>query len=335
MNTDQIAAKVATFLPSPVARQIAARRKYLASSAAHDAELARASFARIEERNEAVEFAKTRLGRAEEAFYEDRATERDVAEAKLALKNERAQTAKVQLEIAALVQSAADSKEVVEAVDRSLAGQNWPIVKRPLGHGATKAEVETEGNAPQIELARVQFPDEDLHGIIAAQRSEVARLHDDLAEVDAAPDHVAAIKRQAKQHVDALAARGAPLASGVGVAGGRFRIEGPQRDIGAQPSDRVEAGHIPRSDDALALIAWAMPEKVLEAVEADIEAAYAAVDLQLAPHEKQRRRREIKAAILKAERIECAALWEIVERGDDTVRFRPGTDPRAIFGITV
>lgn len=340
MTTDHVGDKIARYLPGSTASHLQERRNWLRDTAAADAEQAMSSYGRQELRRQAEDIAKAALGRAEHAFRQKAATEKDVLEARAALKREREHTAKLQIEIAEIQQRAHDSKAVLDRVNQFLGGLAWPIEKKPIEHyGPTKLRLgqstpfETEGSAPDIQVVRAGLPD----GIapfaaIAAQRDEIARLHGEIADVDHAVDRLESAERRLPALVEELAQRGAPELAGAGEPGARLSIRGPKMDLGAEPR-RNGSGNIPKGDDALALLAWLAPERVLEKLRADLHEAYSAVDVQLDPHEKSRRRREIKAAILEAERIEAAAGWALIEQGDDTVRFRPDADPRAVLGI--
>lgn len=116
----------------------------------------------------------------------------------------------------------------------------------------------------------------------------------------------------------------------------RYDADGPVKLV--LPMRRLDVpsnpdGRIPQGVDVEALVCKFMGDQLLAEIERQIEADYEGVELTLQPHEKHRRLKEIDAAILQAERIECAAIWEMIEQGDWSLPFRPDTDPRALLGI--
>lgn len=334
MQPDPLGEKIAKHLPGSTATYLAERRRHLKASAAVDTELASTIWQRSEERKSRETAARDTLEHVTAEQKRGFATERDVAEAKLTLKRERELSAKWSGEADEIQNRAAASQAVVDATDRYLRGLKWPTERKALvyfEHDKSRPDP-LEGIAPEVEIMRPKLSEGDLHAIVDKQRAEVARLKREADDVDHTPDRIESVKRRARQQLEELAARGAPVVSGAGEAGVRLSIQPPLMDIGAEPG-HSSGGLIPKAHDALALLAWAIPDKVMEAVEASIDEAYLGVDVQLDPHERQRRRREIKAAILAAERIECEARWQLIEAGDETIRFRPDCDPRAILGI--
>lgn len=338
MINDPLSEKVAT-LEGPVERQISERRRWLNSTSTIAAEQAATAWTRKEERLSRENDARRAFQLANEMHASGLATERDVKEAELALKREREQTAKLDSEVAEIHQWTSASKAPVESTNRLLAGLQWPTRFASLAHFDSRDRRNRTmevGRAPDVELVQPDLPDTDPRDIMTEARANVVRLNSEMADVDQAPDRLESVERRLPVLIADLAARGAPELLGVGEVGQRLAVGGPKMTIHAEPDRSSGArGLIPKADDALAMLAWVAPDKVLEKMRADLHEAYATIDLQLDPHERHRRRREIKAAILAAERVECAAIWAMIEGGDDTVRFRPDTDPRAILGIAV
>lgn len=312
------------------------RREHLLSTAAIDAENAWASLSRLDSRKAAEETVKTRIGWAEEALSALHPTERagskaesDVAEGRAALKRERELTNRVHAEVDPIQQRRHDSEALVAAVDRF------------LGTATRKGE---DGLPSAVELATTKLPEGDRAEIVATQRAEIARFIGELEDLPTIPPRLETEKRHIRAQVAELAKKGQPGVALVDMygpdpvtgehllLGSTAKVHWPRKDIGAAPA-HSKSETVPRVVDAAALVAWLFPERLTEVLEADLERAYVGVDEQLDPHERTRRKRDLKAAILKAERLECAAIWALIEAGDETVRFRPDTDPRAVLGI--
>lgn len=116
----------------------------------------------------------------------------------------------------------------------------------------------------------------------------------------------------------------------------RYDADGPVKLV--LPMKRLPVpsnpdGSIPYTVDVEALICKFFGDQLIAEIEKQIDADYDGVELTLEPHEKHRALKEIDRAILQAERIECAAIWKMIEQGDWSMPFRPDTDPRALLGI--
>lgn len=349
MTQDLLTTRLATIPDRETRTQLQKRREWLATAATIADERASTTWPRIEARRQAEDIAKTKLLRVEEAARDGTASPSDVAEAKAALKRERETTAKQQPEILQPQQDAEDVKSVLGACTRYLNGLNWPTTKKSsLVHQQTSDDAkhfrgdpwEIEGSVPNIRLAPVKLSgNADLRAIVNDQRAEGDRLREELADLPYIEEDIDTAKARNREWVEDNAARGAPtvhfadILKGGDVVHVEARASFPSVAIGAAPASDKEAGFRPRVVDAAALACWLAPDKVLAALNTATDELYLGVDAMMNPHEKSRRARELEAAILKAERLECAALWALVEAGDESLRFRPGTDPRAILGI--
>lgn len=337
---DQLAERIRRFLEPSVAQHLIHCRKRLATIAARDNELSMTSWSRMEMRYQSEEIVKIKLANANAAHREGQATERDISAIEAELESERAETARVSGGLSTLQRIAADSKKVVDTTDRHLNSLNWPSPKRsiaiPTEPNRRASEIgsanDFDGSIPAVQLVLIHMPDGAPRDVDANAKEEVARLKAKYAELDSAVPQKKTEAKGLRGLVQELAAKGAPKLEGAAVPGARLSISGPRQIIHASPA-RSGPGWKPTADDALAMMAWLDPEKVLAKLQADLDVAYAHKPLELDPHEKQRRRRQLQAEILAAERIECAALWKLIDEGNDTVRFRPDTDPRAVLGI--
>lgn len=328
-----LSAQIAKYLPASTAAHLSERLRHLDRMAGIDDEQGATVHARGEERRKRRVATQQNLEITKANHARGLATHDEVREAELADKDRQKRNEEEDRKDNTILQRAADSTAVLVSTIRSMNGVKWPTEQKSLVHFEhDHSRPDPADLGPDVRVVSPRLPEGDRHAIFSEQQAAVARLKGEAEDVDHAPDRKETTKRRARQQLEELAARGAPKVSGAGEPGVRLSIRPPLMDIGAEPG-LSSSGNIPKAHDALALLAWAMPERVLEAVEASIDAAYLGVDVQLDPHERQRRKREIKAKILAAERIECEAIWQLIEQGDDSVRFRPDTDPRAILGI--
>lgn len=345
MTPDSLGEKIATQLTASVASHIAERRRYLKASAAVDAEQAATTWQRTEERKSREDDARRNLENVTAAHTQGHATDRDRAEARLALKRERELSAKWSGEAGEIQDRAANSQAPVDTTDRHLIGQNWQTIRKPLARFQDDdARSDPADLGPNIEILRPELPEGDRQAIVNERCAEIVRLYRELAELPHIPPRRKSENARIRREVAELGASGAPRVffedvlepnrktGEMDVVGQRGKIGWPREDIKAAPAI-TGGGYNPRPVSASALLCWAAPDKVIAALESSLDAAYEGIEDGLDPHEKQRRRREIKGAILEAERIECEARWQLIEQGDESVRFRPDCDPRAILGI--
>lgn len=157
-------------------------------------------------------------------------------------------------------------------------------------------------------------------GSLEAVRESIARLKAQLAEIELAPLSADDLKAQARELVDRLAQRGAPV---LNLSRGGFDVRWRSRtDAGTTAMN---------SEDVISTLAWLNRDAVTAALEAQIDRTLA--DIQSTPlslSEREKRKQEIAAELLAAERTEEA----LIETMPDVPR-RPDADPRAVLGIEI
>lgn len=291
---------------------------------------------------EAYDAAKTNHGRAVEAMRAGAATESDVARMEADMRRARERLDRTQAESTAILQASAGDRTVA---DNCLALVNSP---RPSGakrvdivvagergepyHGKPRVKEGEPSAKSKIQVVPVELPTGDPDEIAARQAGIIGDLKAELDNLERAVPRKDSVAKRLSGLVQELANRGAPRLEGAGVPDGRLGVAGPRVIIHAAPA-RSGPGWKPTADDGLALAAWLNPDRVLAKLKSDLETAYRHAPLELDPHEKQRRRRELAAEILAAERLEAEAIWRMINGGDDKARFRPDMNPRAILGI--
>jgi len=234
--------------------------------------------------------------------------------------------------------------DILTTVDRLLAAlRRGPEPKGdagPLGGGRARAKVEP---AVQIYRPKIVKPAGGIWypGAVetSAKRIETIRLR---AATDARPtDSGEAAKAKVRAIVTDLALRGEPSVFGA-LPDARPTdprlIVAPQTTVGINwPSTPVSAKlrgddySIPHVTDAAALICWLAKDRIIEALERDIEEAFAEAN-PIDPVEKARLLKELDAKALEYERIEAEFIWRALDAGENCF-FRGDTDPRAILGI--
>ncbi|MFN4274107.1 MAG: hypothetical protein ACK4F5_14955 [Aliihoeflea sp.] len=178
--------------------------------------------------------------------------------------------------------------------------------------------------------------------LVAKYRGEALRLEAERREVQLAPMTAEEVKRKARAEVEELAERGAPFVSGAAepfIDHGDGRIQAPRIGIG-WPTKRMTglepsatgSGHTPSVVDTAALVAWLHKDRLIEALEADIDEAYATTD-GIDTHERGKRIRALSRQIAQAERLEAEAIWKGVEAGE-AVEWR-ALPAAAVLGVKV
>lgn len=168
--------------------------------------------------------------------------------------------------------------------------------------------------------------------VIAEAVAEITELFAERREVEQAPPPPDYAKDTVRVRLEQLAAQGKPTVS-MPSATEETTITWPMKTLNAA-GRASHPGERPQVIDLAALAARYFGDQILADVEAEIDRAYAAVELALEPHERRRRLRQIDAKILAAERRECAARWALIEQhGDEDAGFRPGTSAAAILGV--
>lgn len=325
--------KINEQLNASTATHLTERLRQVAFMAESDDEKAAITFRASEERRERDNDARRKREAVRENHRRRLASDAEDNEAELVLKDRLARSRAEAEANNAVLQQAEDSRTVAKNAIRYMNGFSWKTAQKSLVHFEhDKSRPDPADDGPRVRLLIPTLPEGERGTIVSQQRADIARLKLEIEEVEQAGDRIETTKQRARQMVAETGARGAPTVTGAGEPWSRLAIVPPLLDIGAAPNVSGN-GNIPKAPDALALLCWAMPEKIIEAVEASIDEAYLGVELQLDPHERQRRKREIKAKILEAERVECEAIWQMIAAEDRDIRFRPECDPRAILGI--
>ncbi|RIK86611.1 MAG: hypothetical protein DCC69_06615 [Hyphomicrobiales bacterium] len=168
--------------------------------------------------------------------------------------------------------------------------------------------------------------------LVAEATAEITGLYTERQEVEQAPPPPDYAKDSIRLKLERLAAQGKPSVTPP-TAEADVTLVWPAKALNAA-GRASHPGERPQVADIEAMVARYFGDQILADAEAAVDAAYAAVELVLEPHERRRRLRQIDGKILAAERRECAARWKLIEEfGDEDISFRPGTSPRAILGI--
>ncbi|MGQ2903789.1 hypothetical protein [Neoaquamicrobium sediminum] len=322
--------------------RIADRLRKIQDFAQSAADVASLRFRADQQARDGFEAARTNHGRAVDAEREGAASETDVLRMEAEVRRARERLDRTQAESLEIIAESAGAKTVAENCLRLLnnlrpvGAKRVDVIVEPVGERSPYFGKPRGKEAPPpvttIKVVPVELPAGDPAEIAERLAGRIGDVRAELADLDHAVPRKATVLKRLPGLVEELAARGAPRLEGAGAPDGRLRIAGPRVIIHAEPA-RSGPGWKPTSDDALAMQAWLAPDRVLEKLKADLETAYAHGPVELDAHEKQRRSRDLKAQILEAERVECAALWKQIDEGGEQVRFRPDTDPRAILGI--
>lgn len=322
--------------------RIADRLRKIQDFAQSAADVASLRFRADQQARDGFEAARTNHGRAVDAEREGAASETDVLRMEAEVRRARERLDKTQAESLEIIAESAGAKTVADECLRLLnslrpsGAKRFDVLVEPVGErspyfGKPRAK-EAPPPVTTIKVVPIELPPGDPAEIAERLAGRIGDVRAELDDLENAVPRRDSVAERLPTLVQDLAARGAPKLEGAGAPGGRLRIAGPRVIIHAEPA-RSGPGWKPTSDDALAMLAWLNPDRMLEKLRSDLDDAYAHDPLELDPNEKQRRTRDLKAQILEAERVECAALWKLIDEGDEQVRFRPDTDPRAILGI--
>lgn len=291
---------------------------------------------------ETFEAARTNHGRAVEAMRAGTATELDVARMDRDMRRARERLERTQAESVAVAAESAGVRTVAENCLR-LVNSHRPIGAKRVDivvhtseggepyHGRPRVKGGEPSAKSKIQVVPIELPAGDPAEIAERLAGRIGDVRAELDDLENAVPRRDSVAKRLPGLVEELAARGAPRLEGAAVPGASLRIAGPRVVLHAAPA-RTDLAK-PTADDGLALAAWLAPDRVLAKLKSDLDAAYAHEPLELDAPEIQRRRRDLKAQILEAERVECAALWKLIDEGDEQVRFRPDCDPRAVLGI--
>lgn len=174
-------------------------------------------------------------------------------------------------------------------------------------------------------------------GTVEKLAAEIASLRDERLRVEGAPVTLETARRQLDALIDDLATQGRPhLVVGVDDVGHTrrrmrqtIRVEWPESLLGAQP---MQPDTLLMITNAAALIAWACKDTIKEALHADLEASYAAIDLALDPDDRRARLADIDKRLLDLQRLQAELTWAALADGQD-VWFPNEIEPRAVLGV--
>lgn len=167
----------------------------------------------------------------------------------------------------------------------------------------------------------------DLLAIIKKARDDIREFGEDLQVVLNAPPAFEEALASVNAQLEALTSQ-APVS--VGFASGRPNVRFPLEAL--HEAESRAPGVIPSVIDVRPLMMMVAGDRIRETVEAAVREHYEGIEV--APDRENRRTliADLKASLLEAERIECAAIWAAREAGHD-VMFRPDADPRAVLGV--
>lgn len=165
---------------------------------------------------------------------------------------------------------------------------------------------------------------EEIIDAVERIRSEIAALADAAKEARRAPIPASEAKRLARLQIDELARAGIPSVTQLLNRGGKI----------GWPSDQVHGAsvgaNLTRGLDGLALLAWIGKDKLVERVEAEIDAH--AGDGALSADEKKFALLRIQDDTLALQRAEESLIEQAESRGVEIAR-RRDADPRAVLGL--
>lgn len=157
---------------------------------------------------------------------------------------------------------------------------------------------------------------------VSSRRSESARLCAEIWRVTCAPIPSADAKKLAREHVDALVARGAPDV---------FALIESGTEITYPVVDNVPLNMHGRMVDVVAFIAWLDPKKFISRIETEIDQR-SDNGAALSAQSRADQIASLQVALLKAERAEEAAI-EAAERDGSRILRRVDADPRAVLWL--
>ena len=141
-------------------------------------------------------------------------------------------------------------------------------------------------------------------------RRRIGEVRDEIGKVQRTPVPSADIAERVKRHVDALAARAAPIITGVG-SGQALRVLFPL----SLHADRIaQSGFAPDQANALLLVALLEPERLTERLMEVI------ADTSIAASERDGRLRTLQAELAQLHYDEEASISAMTERGEDVTR---------------
>lgn len=177
----------------------------------------------------------------------------------------------------------------------------------------------------------VKPPKGDLPAEIEKLRRQLIAIDEDVADVASAPRPSDEIKAALGRQLDSLARRGKPNIGNLMAdlhAPEFATTEARLSVVGGDGSTGTAFGRI---TNAAALVAWLDRDRLLAALESEVD-AMAEDDLALTHDERQKRLADFAAKRLEVERTEVALLDLASERGLKILP-RPETDPRAYLHL--
>jgi len=157
----------------------------------------------------------------------------------------------------------------------------------------------------------------DIPGTLAALRQRIDNLKAERRNVKGAALVGTVLKQRARDLVAELAAQGCPK---IDLYGGKLEV------FAEQDSPRASIR------DVASMIAWAMPDAVLSALQREIEARVP--DGAMSEQSRLRKLGKLDAEILELERHEEQLIETALTRGQDVYR-RPNANAAAILGVDV
>jgi hypothetical protein len=158
-------------------------------------------------------------------------------------------------------------------------------------------------------------------------RTKIAELRGKLREIDDAPIPISVAKQMAARQIEQLAERGRPNVDGL-VAGTQRQANLPENAsrIVGETSGYVEV------PDAFALIAHLMRDRLIEAINAEIDAA-GEDEIALSPEDREAKISQLNEQIVEIERDEADYLWQADQDGL-TVPHRGDIGIPALLGLS-
>lgn len=227
-------------------------------------------------------------------------------------------------------------KKLLDIQDREAdAGERWQRHKRLLARVESYVTSLRTSTIHQAPTPTIKAPPADrLLPNIEKHRDEIATLFADRHETLSKATPSSEIKARARAEIEELARRGRPDVTRMVNHGPHEGVEWPDYETIARgsgigvplPGDVgftrfVQAPHLP-------LIAWLFKDRLLTAIEAEID-ANSEDEHALSVEQRTKKLAEIDARILAAERIDVV----LMRLAGGAVDYRENTDPRALLGI--
>lgn len=269
--------------------------------------------------------------------------------------------ARARLDRARKVKDVNDEKPTVALRERAVVRQVASNVTRLINATRTYAPAGDKAGPLNTITGRGEFSGFDLRfappvklsgdpkDIVAKQRRLISGLLAERKAIEAAPLPRESVEARLLANLDKAAAR-ATLGVDLGERGrrdsnaiARFGVDFDERSArdpsiywpvkGNDGVFRNEGGKLSMHLDAEAFIARFFREELVAEIRERLDHAYADVAMALDPGEANVRLRDIKTALIEAERIECAAIRKLIESGDTSIFFRADCSARAILGV--